>query len=404
MKSVRFLSIGAAILFLLWGIFIFRDPELEITWQPLNRPLLGLVLMGSAQLLFHGTVYSYLTWAELLRVTAYFLLFFLSTQAFREKADLRGVVWFLIVFGFGVGLFGIIQFFTFNGKLYWIRELAMGGSPFGPYVNRNHFAGFMELIIPLGLALLVFRGAKRELVPLAGLFTMVSVGALFLSASRGGITSFVVELILLAFLAWMRHSGKLRLGTSALVLLAACAMISWLGMGEVVQRYSQIRPGEVSAGRRVSILKGTWRIFLDHPWKGTGLGTLVAVYPRYESLYDGKVVDHAHNDYVELLAEAGIPGALCGLGFLVLLIGGAFSRLRAEQSSFSLAFHVGAFVACCGLLVHGFVDFNLHLPSNAFLFLLQACLATAPILQSSEGHRSSRHSRSSARHSEEFEE
>lgn len=397
------LEIGTAFLFLLWTFLLFRDPEIEIRRQPLNWPLLGILAAGAAQLIFHGTVSTYLTWAELLRVTAYFLILFLCTQAFREKAELRVLVWFLVAFGFLVGLFAIIQFFTSNGKIYWVRELAAGGAPFGPFVNRNHFAGFLELTAPLGLSLLVLRGTRKEQVPLVGLFVMVSVGSLFLSASRGGIAVFLCELVLLAGMAWLARSGNVRLGAVALVLLAACALVAWLGAGEMMQRFAQVRTGEVTANRRVEIVKDTWRIFRDHPWKGTGLGTFVAVFPKYESYYDGKVVDHAHNDFMETISDLGIPGAICGLAFLIILAGGAFSKILEHQSSFSLAFHIGAFVACCGLLVHGLVDFNLHIPGNAFLFVVQAYLATAPALGATAGRRSQRHSRSSRSRFEEVE-
>jgi O-antigen ligase len=378
------LEIGAAALFLLWAIIAFADPELKIPWNDLGWPMLGLLGLGIVQLGLGWTAYSYFTREELFRITAYFLVFFLATQAFREKKTIRAFVWFLVTLCFAVGLFGIIQYFTFNGKLYWFRELTVGGNPFGPYVNRNHFAGFIELTLPLGISLLVFRGTRRDVIPLTALFTIVPVGALFLAGSRGGTVSFVFELGLLGFLMWMRRSKiKVRLWTGAVVLLAAGVLVAWLGVGQVVSRFGELRPGEVSATRRVGMLKDTWHILLDHPWKGIGLGTLEYVYPRYESIYDGKVVDHSHNDYIEVLAETGVPGAIFGLLFLVLFFRRVTQRIEAEQSSFSLAVHAGALVACGGMFVHSFVDFNLHVPSNAILFLLEVALATSPTLERS---------------------
>ncbi|MGH9704144.1 MAG: O-antigen ligase family protein, partial [Candidatus Acidiferrales bacterium] len=135
------------------------------------------------------------------------------------------------------------------------------------------------------------------------------------------------------------------------------------------------------------------------PWRGTGLGTLVAAFPKYETYYDGKVVDHAHNDYVETISDLGIPGAICGVAFLIIFVGSSLSKILERQSSFSMAFHVGAFVGCCGLLIHGLVDFNLHIPANAFLFFVQAFLATGPVLEPTVSQRSRRHSRSSRRES-----
>jgi O-antigen ligase len=310
--SESVLEIGAALLFLFWAILVFLNPEIEITWNSLSWPLLCFIAIGLGQRGFHGTVYPYLTQRELLRLAAYFLLFFLAAQGFRDRESLRTFVWFLLFFGFVVALFAIVQYFTFNGKIYWFRQLTAGGSPFGPYVNRNHFAGFMELIVPLGLSMLVLRGVRREQTPLVGLLTDVVVGSLLLSASRGGIASFVCELGLLALLMWSRGSGKVRVGAAALALLVAGVLVTWLGVGEVAARFTQLRPGEISASRRTGMLRDTWHILLDHPWKGTGLGTLVAVYPQYESMYDGKVVEHSHNDYVEMLAETGIPAASAG--------------------------------------------------------------------------------------------
>ena len=112
------------------------------------------------------------------------------------------------------------------------------------------------------------------------------------------------------------------------------------------------------------------------------MGGLVAEFPRYEVAYDGLVVDHVHNDYMELLAETGILGGLCGLAFLWILIRDARRGFIAEQGHFSRAIHAGAITALCGLLLHSMVDFNLHIPSNVLLFLLNAHLATTTPLPS----------------------
>jgi O-antigen ligase len=373
-------EVGAAVLLVAWAILRFREAEDEIAWNPLLWPLAALLALGVAQLAFGWTVYPYLTKVALLRWAAVFLYGFLAAQVFREKRDLRGLVWFLISLGFVVGLFAMVQFFTFNGKLYWFRELKLGGIPFGPYVNRNHFAGFMELIAPLSLALLMYRGVRREQTALGTLFAIVQVAALLLSASRGGIVSFVFAMMVLLLLLWLQRRGETRMGGVALVLVAAGALIAWLGVGQVIERFSKVGANEVDMSRRAVITRGAWKIFLDHRWTGTGAGTLEAVYPLYEGLYDGYTVEHAHNDYAELLADMGAAGGIAGLAFLALLLVIARRRMLAQQSPFSLAYHTGALAACCGFLLHSLVDFNLQIPSNAALFLIMALLATSPAL------------------------
>ncbi len=189
--SEAVLEVGAAALLLLWALNVVMDPEYKLVWNPLLWPLLGIWVVAAAQLVAGITLVPFLTRIELLKYSALMALFFLCVQSYRTRTHWHGFVWFLLILGFAVSLFGILQHFTFNGKLYWVRELRYGGIPFGPYVNRNHFAGLMELLIPPGLAIQVLGAERRDQLPLVTLFTLLPIGAVFLSASRGGIMSFV---------------------------------------------------------------------------------------------------------------------------------------------------------------------------------------------------------------------
>ncbi|HEY6386559.1 MAG TPA: O-antigen ligase family protein [Candidatus Acidoferrum sp.] len=375
------IEIGAALLFLVWAIRAYLTREHQLIISPLLLPLVSLLLIALGQCLFHRTASSYNTRMELQLLLADILLLFLAAQAFRTLEDWRGFVWFVMSFGFLVAIFGILQHLTFNGKLYWFREMHFGGIPFGPYVNRNHFAGFTELVIPISLVPLVLGKVRRERWFLVSLFAVVPIGALFLSASRGGLVSFAVEVgVLILWLILRRTAGKHLLSGGA-VLLLAFLMVSWLGVQQLVERFSSLQSLEVTSGKRASMRADTWRIFLDHPWTGTGLGTLQLVFPAYETLYDGKVVNHTHNDYLEGLAETGIAGGLCCLWFLGVLFFDSLRRLSQSNGAFASTLQLSAFVACLGFLTHGLADFNLHIPANALLFFLLANLATSEIRQ-----------------------
>jgi O-antigen ligase len=278
-----------------------------------------------------------------------------------------------------VAIFGILQHLTFNGKLYWFREMRYGGIPFGPYVNRNHFAGFAELVIPVALVPLVLGKVRRERWFTVGLLALFPLGALFLSASRGGILSFTVEVGVLGLLLIVRRTGGKHVFAGGVVLLLAFLLVSWLGARQILERFSSMQSVEVTSGKRASMRLDTWHIFRDHPWTGTGLGAIERVFPAYETLYDGRVVNHAHNDYLEALAETGVVGAACCAWFLVALYFQSLRRLLLQDKSFSAALHLSGLVACTGFLVHSLVDFNLHIPSNALLFFLMAHLASADI-------------------------
>ncbi len=379
--SQAILETGAAALFLWWSVLLVTRKTSEISWSPLLWPLLGLVLLGLLQIFVPLSVYPNLTRMELLRVAVYLLLFFLFSQAFQTARHWAGFTWFLILLGFSVAVFAILQDLTSNGKLYWFRELRFGGIPFGPFVNRNHFAGLMELLIPIGLAILAVRGVAKQMLPMVALCTALPMGALFLSASRGGIVAFGCEILLLVGLLWLRRGEKRQLLTFIAAIVLAGGLVGWLGVDQVLKRFTAIHNVEVTESRRVSMMRGGWHIFVDNLWTGTGLGTTISVYPRYETLYDGKIVDHVHNDHLEVLAETGIVGGICWLAFLGLTFGIGLKNLSIRNEPLTHAVQLGALVACGGLLVHGFVDFNLHIPSNALLFYLLAGISAAnPIL------------------------
>jgi O-antigen ligase len=375
------LEIGAGFLFLAWAVHAYRTQEQQLIVAPLLLPLAALLLVALGQWVFHFSASAHDTRLQIQLLLADILLLFVAAQAFRTLEDWRSFIWFVMSLGFFVSLFGILQHLTFNGKLYWFREMRFGGIPFGPYVNRNHFAGFAELVIPVSLVPLVLGKVRRERWFLVSLFAVVPIGALVLSASRGGIVSFGVEVGVLIIWLLLRRTGGKHLLSGGAVLLLAFLMVSWLGVQQLVERFSSLQSLEVTSGKRASMRADTWRVFLDHPWMGTGLGTLQIVFPAYETLYDGKIVNHTHNDYLEGLAETGLAGGLCCAWFLGVLLFDSLRRLSQAVGAFSSSVQLSALVACLGFLTHSLVDFNLHIPGNALLFFLMANLATTEIRQ-----------------------
>jgi hypothetical protein len=378
------LHIGAAGLFLTWAIIALRNRRANIHWNWLYMPLIGLFFFALIQYVFGITVFAYLTKIELLKLCSYILLFFLTFESFRSIHEANYFAWFLVLVGFFVSLFGIVQHFTFNGKLYWSIPLLQGGIPFGPYVDRDHFAGFVELTAPMGIALLSFHAWHREKLTLLILFTIVPIGALILCASRGGIIALFFEAVVLVMLSRVHQFGRMQLVTAISFVLLAGTFIVWLGVSDAIQRFQHLTVGEISRDRRVSMYRDTWHVFTHHAWFGTGLGTLAVVYPRYESFYDAMTVDHAHNDFLELLSDTGVIGGICGFGFTVLLFLIGITRLQTSQRRLTRAIHAGALAACAGLLLHSLVDFNLHIPSNALIFLSLAAIATTELSELSD--------------------
>jgi O-antigen ligase len=373
------LEVGAAVLLVYWAIRLYVFQTEQIFVSPFFLPLTAFLVVVVAQLTFRTTASSYNTRVELLLLMGYLILIHLMSQAYLQSRHWRGLVWFLMGLGFFVCIFGILQHLTFNGKLYWFREMRYGGIPFGPYVNRNHFAGFAELMIPIALVPLVLGKVRRERLFIVSIFALVPIVAVLLCASRAGIVSFVVEMAFLFVLLAVRRIRSKYVLVGGMVLLLALLAVSWIGIQQVLQRFSKYPTVEVTSGKRAAMRHDSWQIFRDHPVLGTGLGTLQMVFPPYDSFYDGRIVNHSHNDYVEALAETGILGGLCCAGFLAILLMESLKSLGRLGASFNSALNLSGLVGCTGLLVHSLFDFNLHIPANALLFFVSAHLATAKI-------------------------
>ena len=372
--SQAVLEVGASLLLVFWAIRLYYRKADHFTIPPETLPLAAFAVVAVMQVAFHLTASRYFTRIELQLLFTYLIVIFLMSQAYSRTSHWRGYFWFLMSLGFFVSIFAILQYLTSNGKLYWVRTIHEG-VPYGPYVNRNHFAGFAELIIPVALVPLVLGKVRRERLFLVGLFALGPIVALLLSTSRGGIISFVVQIVILFSLLLIRRTRSRHMVVGAFVVLSAVMAVSWIGVQQVLQRFSGFQTMEVTGSKRAAMREDTWRLFLDHPLIGTGLGTLEIVFPPYDSLYDGKVVDHAHNDYIQALAETGVVGGLCCAWFLGVVLLHSLKGLAEPGSSFGSVLNLSGLIACCGMLVHSLVDFNLHIPANALLFFVSAHLA-----------------------------
>lgn len=371
------LEIGSAVLLAIWALAA-AGGRVELRWNPLIVPMAGLVALGLAQWATGVTVYGYVTKVATLRLAAECIVLFLTIQAFRTPREWKRLVWFLMIFSFAVSLFAIAQYFTWNGKIYWLQTLHNGGQPFGPFVDRDDFAGFLELILPLGLALLLLDGERHEKRLLVGLFVVFPAAALFLSGSRAGVVCFLFELLLLGLLTGIygRRSQRWLLAGMA---LAIGVLALWLGVGYTVHRFTAANATKMSLVGRLQITQDSLHMFLHHPLLGTGMGTFETAYPRYQTHYVSRIVNHAHDDYVELLSDGGILGAAFGLAFLVIIYRKGIRHLRRAATPLTRSLYAGGLVSCAGLLAHELVDFNLHIPSNAIIFLILSALTTSVI-------------------------
>ena len=160
--SIFIVETGAVLLTLLWLAHQWINQEISIVWNPLFLPMAAFGVLILVQITLGITPYRHDTIAEAMLYCAYGLLCFLATQTLLRSSQARKVGAILAVYGAAIAAFALLQGVAPNGKLYWLRQPRLGGWIYGPYVNHNHYAGLMELLIPIPLVLSLTRMAGEK--------------------------------------------------------------------------------------------------------------------------------------------------------------------------------------------------------------------------------------------------
>jgi O-antigen ligase len=261
----------------------------------------------------------------------------------------------------------------------------MKGSPFGPFVNKNHFAGWMLMALPVTFGLLCANVARamprvgsswrnRVLwlsspeashVLMLGAAAMVMALSLVLTMSRSGILAFVASVSVTSWWAIRRlpvESG--RLVVVGYLVCLVLFVVGWVGVDTVVARFESANPATIN--ERLPLWQDTWHIVHDFWLTGTGLNTYGVATPFYQTSVPGFHLREAHNDYLQLAAEGGL---LLGVPILSVLatLARDVRRQFAASSGSSYWIRLGAVTGLIAIAFQSIVEFSLQMPGNAAL-------------------------------------
>ena len=387
---------------LLWAVQIFLKKEINLKFSPLKYPLLGLLAVAVLQLMIPLAGRNSLTYdafatrdaaIKLLVLILFFVLFcsFVNTDQRRQT-----VVNVVIVMASVIALIGIGQ--SYLGKVIWPRANA----GYGPFVNRNHFAGFCVMAVGLAGARVLLRTVQRERMALHICYLIIMCSGIVLCASRGGFLALVGVIFFLAMISvggrkdvenGKERSLKMRFAATAILLVVMAVGAMFItSSDDLMQRFANIQ-AETEVGEtpdmkfsRSELWQNTSQMIKDHPILGVGLGAYQFVYPRYDQSSGILRAEQAHNDYLHIIAETGIIGLILTISFIVILFGKGFALMQTKNKRRS-AVILGSLAGCFGIAIHSFVDFNLQVTNNAQLFLVLAALATTmPLSEDEEAH------------------
>ncbi|MFN0083859.1 MAG: O-antigen ligase family protein [Blastocatellia bacterium] len=400
-------------LLVLWGTRFLASRQRTLFIPAMAWPLAGLILLGAVQSVAwtdaSGTRQSLSMDVEATRRTTLALVALLAISvvaanalatSLQDRERLRRLAKAVSLYGLALALFGILRHFAFKGGILWLGTIG-SETLSGTFVNRDHFAGYLEMLIGIPVALIVTRCVRGEERYLYGVAAVMMGVALIFTLSRGGMISLVAEMIFIAAMSvsvLRRNDPRISYGASAAtsplehamgasavggILLAIALGVAWIGAEPIINRiatggtnrtdFSKARPFE---DLRLVIWKDTLRMVSEHPVSGIGLGAFPTVYPMYtQNPGMHGVIAEAHNDYLQILADGGIIGGALAAWFLLILFRAIGQGLRSRDSllaGLSLGFGAGTL----GLLTHSMFDFNLHLPSHALLFLIFSAIVS----------------------------
>jgi O-antigen ligase/tetratricopeptide (TPR) repeat protein len=336
------------------------------------------------------------TLMEFFRIAAYVAFYVLTVQILTKKDIFKKTIAIVVVFASLLSFFGILQHILSNNKIFWFRKLTQGGTPFGPYVNRNHYAGLMEMIFPLVLSLFLFykphvtyKSFREKITEtfnlkvtniyiLLGFSSVLIATSIFLTLSRSGIVSLCLSMIIFGIMFVERGANRRRGIIIIIIFILIVLSVGWFGWDPIFERFEKVRnvQGNISEQRLV-IWKDTRNIIKDFPLTGTGFGSFVNIYPRYRTIQGDAIADHAHNDYIELFSDGGVIAFLICVWFLLTLLYKSYKVFLKRHEVYSIYIFIGSIAGIIAILIHGITDFNLHIGANGLYFFFLSGLAVS---------------------------
>lgn len=332
----------------IWGLFLSPVPRL--TW-PVSL-LIAMIGWQTIQFALHASIYPFASAQSLLGWCGCACAVWLGVQTFDDARAFRIFRRSLLGVAFACSLIAILKSASASDRILWLIETQYSRGAIGLFLNRNYYAAFIELALPLALWNALIR---RKRVLLHGAVAATLFASVILSASRTGTALVMLEaagFLLAPLVRAIRGAGKREYAAAIVSVVLILLTTSLVGWDALVQRF---RSNE-HLGNRLAFAESSLRMIQDRPLLGFGLGTWPIAYPGYATVDAMAEVNHAHNDWLEWAAEGGIPFAL-----LMILI-----CLRAAHQALRFPWAFGVVSVC----VHSLLDFPLQKFPILLCFLL----------------------------------
>lgn len=329
-----------------------------------------------------------------------FIGFFLAYIVSQDRSRKQHLIFALVALGVAEAFYGLAQYLMNVQTIFWFTKKYDLEEATGTYINRNHFAGFLEMILPFAVCLAMYEGekllarrkhrsghakkltskltsdVKTQAVILWLAVAVVLMAAIVFSRSRMGLLAASASLLVVFGLKMLHRKTLPAVLGIAFVALSLC-LAGWIGLRPALSRFENLGQEFSGDQSRLSMWPGTLKLIAEHPLVGTGLGTFPAVYTEVQTTFLTQFVNHAHNDYLEITSDLGIPAALLLFASIFFVLLHALRAFLHGEGKYGPAVSLACVGSIVAILLHSLTDFNLHIPANALSFAVILGLALA---------------------------
>jgi len=329
---------------------------------------------------------------ELRRLVTFLLVFLVVINTFRTRGQIVTVILALVAVGSFEALYGFYERFTGGDHIFWNEKIFNTEAVTGTFINKNHFAGLVEMILPVALGYFMtiaprwnrggnFRARAIDAISGSGLHRQIIVGllivimavAVLFSLSRAGIICMTGSVI--AFFLFVGITAGFRKYTLALLLMMLVIICVALGIGTemVIERLEEASSSQSISWRgRLDLWNSGIEMIGNYPILGSGLGTFEEGFERFQSpRFGDRYADYLHNDWLQVFCETGMVGGLIAVGGILFLFGSLMRKTLSRHDPFCRWIAIGGLAACGAMFLHSIFDFNLYkITSNGLVFVV----------------------------------
>lgn len=372
--TITLVDLIIAFLFFCWALEMFFLKKVVLVKTPLNIPICLFCGYAIISTIFFSR-YFYASQLALHHILTFAALFFIVVNHLRTQRQLNILIFIIIANGLVHAILHLVKNAAgLFGNRVWGWSFSVG----------NHFAGYLLPIIPICIALSFVALSQKQRI-LFLLFGVLLSAAMFFSLIAGAMLSFILSLMCIALLFGGTEPLRKKVAILSGVIVLLLLVLFGIGMQPVLTELLTVTNLEIgSPADRISLWKSSVKMFADYPITGTGLGTFNYVYPIYRLPDMPRMAVYAHSDWLQLLVEQGLIGLILALAGASIFLWMVIKKIR-RHSHLSIDFRtvlwqngfvVGGAAACLACLANVVVDFNLHIPAIALLFVVILAITT----------------------------